>query len=99
MSDWSAFFQLPEWRQYRKRQVEKVGKIIEEYLYGGITGRKGTRNIEAMDGALKMARDLLRLPEELARNEKIRELLDLQLVEDMGNLSKFLIRNRVNADE
>ena len=99
MSDWSAFFRTDEFRQYRKRQVQKVAKVIERDCYGAITGNGGVRDLDRINGALTMAKELLRLPEELTRDEKLRDLLEVQMMEDMGNLTTFLIRQRVNIDD
>ena len=89
MTVWSEFFRNDDFRDYRKRQVQKVAERIEQLLY---TSMGTETNLDYIRGQLRMAKMLIRLPNELTENKALLEHLDQQIAEDMANLTRYLIR-------
>ena len=85
MSDWAALFQTDAFRDYRKKQVECVGKMLWDKLGGS----------EIKD-QMAMATKLLRLPETMTNDKELKEYLEMQMVEDTANLTRYLMRKFIN---
>jgi hypothetical protein len=85
MSDWSGFFKTDAFRDYRKKQVECVGKMLWDKL-----------NKTEVKEQMAMAKALLKLPETMVNDNDLREYLEMQLVEDMANLTRYLMRRFIN---
>ena len=98
MADWNALFRTDAFRDYRRRQVECVAEILNDQISATVNGNASAA-LDQIKGQMAMARTLIRLPEEIVKDEETREILDLQLVEDMANLTKFLLRKHINAEE
>lgn len=90
MADWSSFFRSNEFRQYRKKQVQAVAQNIKKSAFQ--IASNGKVDFESLKGKMEMINLFLRLPETLTQDEKLRELLAVQLDEDVNNISQFLIR-------
>lgn len=95
MTDWSNFLKTNEFRDYRKKQVEAIAISIENLLYKTVIGPEGVETINNIDGQLSMAKTLLKLPEQLTKDGELSELLEIQLIEDIANLTKALMRQRL----
>jgi hypothetical protein len=95
MTDWNALFRTEEFRQYRKRQVEKVAEVIEVAMYSTVIGKGG--ELDAIKGAINMAKILIKLPEELTKDATLESELEMQLMTDMANLTTHLLRKRISG--
>jgi len=85
MSDFKGLFQTDAFREYRKKQVECVGKMLWDKLGGS----------EVKD-QMTMATKLLRLPETMTNDKELKEYLEMQMVEDTANLTRYLMRKFIN---
>ena len=85
MTDWAGLFQTDAFRDYRKKQVECVGKMIWDAL--------GDSKIKDQ---MSMAVKLLKLPETMTGDKELKEYLEMQMVEDTANLTRYLMRRFIN---
>ena len=85
MTDWKRLFQTDDFRDYRKKQVECVGKMLWDKLSG-----------TELKDQMAMATRLLRLPETMTNDKELKEYLDMQMVEDTANLTRYLMRKFIN---
>ena len=93
MTDWNHFFKQEEFRQYRKQQARLVSRIINSHMSRLVIGRGA--NINELNGQMSMAKHLLELPEQLTKDEGVRTLLTQQLEEDIADMTRYLIKHRV----
>ena len=96
MTDWNSFLRSDEFREYRRRQVEAVSKSISKTVEQ--VARNGKPSLEAMNGRLEMMSVFLRLPETLTQDESLLNVLRTQLDEDVGNITKMLMREKLKDD-
>jgi hypothetical protein len=85
MSDFKGLFQTDAFRDYRKKQVECIGKMIWDKL--------GETEIKDQ---ISLAIKLLKLPETMTSDKELKEYLEMQMVEDTANLTRYLMRNFIN---
>ena len=85
MSDFKGLFQTDAFREYRKKQVECVGKMLWDKLGGS-----------EVKNQMTMATKLLRLPETMTNDKELKEYLEMQMVEDTANLTRYLMRKFIN---
>jgi hypothetical protein len=90
MTDWNSFLRSDEFRQYRKKQIQAVAHNIKKSAFQIISN--GKIDLVILQGKLEMINILLRLPESLTKDDKLREQLKIQLDEDVSNLTKYLMR-------
>lgn len=96
MTVWSEFLRNDDFRDYRKKQAEKVAERIEQLLY---TSMGTETNLDYIRGQLHMAKLLMRLPNELTADKALLEHLDQHIAEDMANLTRHLIRKQFSGDK
>lgn len=94
MADWSSFLRSDEFRLYRKKQVYAVADHIKKATFQLVSN--GEVNQAALKGKMEMISIFLRLPETLTQDTKLKELLTIQLDEDVSNITKYLIRQSLN---
>jgi hypothetical protein len=95
MTDWNGFLRTDAFRDYRKKVIEKVSEEIETILYKTVIGSDGADTLKELKGQMKMVRTVLKIPNDLTTDEQVLAQLDTQLAEDMANLTKYLMRRRV----
>jgi len=93
MSDWNGFLKSNEFRDYRKKQVEMVAEVLNGKFAGIVIGMGS--ELAVTKGQMDMAKRFLELPETLTEDAGTLEYLDMQLTEDMANLTRMLMRKMV----
>ncbi len=96
MSDWSSFLKSNEFRDYRKKQVEMVAEVLNKKYSATVVGSGS--DISETKGQMDMAERMLRLPSTLTHDKKTLEFLDMQMVEDMANLTRYLMRKAMTEE-
>ena len=86
MSDWTGFLQTDEYRQYRKQQALLIAKLIKS-------------EVEKAVFKNDIIKSILRFPEQLTTDEGVRANLENQLLEDIGNIVKYLMRDALRESE
>lgn len=93
--DWNSFLRSDEFREYRKRQVQAVADNFKTTAFQ--MASNGKADLAALKGKMEMIYIFLRLPERLTSDDKLKELLKIQLDEDVNNITKYLIRQSLNG--
>ena len=94
MTDWTPFLKSDTFRAYRKKQVESIAEVLNSQ-YSAIVVGCGS-DLAETKGQMAMAKRLLELPKTLTNDEETLEYLDMQLIEDMANLTGMLMRKLIN---
>jgi hypothetical protein len=94
MTDWNGLFRSNEFRDYRRKQVEMIGELLNDKLSSLTVGRG--EDPKYIKGQMDMLNHILRLPGDLTKDNETLDLLNLQLTEDIANLTKYLMRKAVN---
>lgn len=97
MTDWNNFLRSDEFREYRRRQVEVVSKNIRNIVSRVTT--KSDIDTSELRGKMEMVYVFLRLPESLTEDPKLKEILKAQLDDDVNNITRTLIRDRLNGSQ
>lgn len=91
MTDWNQLFQSDEFRAYRKRQAREIARVIEHSVRQVVSnGNAG--HIDEIRGKTSVINAILKLPEALTGDEGVLQQLETQLAEDIGNITKYLMR-------
>jgi hypothetical protein len=90
MADWNQFLRSTDFRAYRKKQTEMVAQHLKKIAYQSVTN--GKVDLAALQGKMEMINLFIRLPETLTQDEKTKDLLTVQMDEDVSNIAQFLIR-------
>ena len=96
MSDWNQFLRSDDFRAYRKKQAEMAALHLKKIAYQCVTN--GKVDLGSLHGKLEMINLFLRLPDTLTQDEKTKELLTVQMDEDVSNITQFLIRQSLLAE-
>ena len=90
MSDWNEFLRSDGFRDYRRKQIEAVAVNLKKTAFQTVS--KGNVELSELKGKLEMINLFVRLPETLTQDVKTKELLAVQLDEDVNHITQFLIR-------
>jgi len=96
MTAWNELFQTDEFRAYRRKQAEEIAGIIQSSVVQMTSGNE--RAAAELKGQLSIISRMLRLPESLTGDEKVRSNLEAQLQEDVANITRFLIRESLAGE-
>ena len=98
MSDWKSLFMSDDFRAYRRNQAQVIAKQVQ-YLARTVANNGNPVQLARLEGVLTVMNSLLRLPESLTDDEKLQENLRVQLEEDIGNITQYLMREALREQE
>jgi hypothetical protein len=96
MSDWKTLFQSGDFRNYRRRQAEVIGRLISHNVRQATSGE--AKGLGELKGQLDVIRDLLCLPMSLTQDEGLLANLQLQLEEDIAHITTYLMREALREE-
>lgn len=90
--DWKEILFTPEFKEYRKRQVDAIVHLVHAEL-------KGDLNPDRLRGLLDMANKIIKLPSTLIKDENLRAELYRLTTEDLTDLTVKMVREQVTRKE
>jgi hypothetical protein len=97
MADYNELFRSDEFRAYRRKQAEEIAGIIKHSVVQLTSGNE--KSAQELKGQLGIINRMLRLPESLTGDVKLKTNLEAQLQEDIANITRFLIRESLAEGE
>ena len=92
MADYKELIFSDDFKAYRKKQLEVVVKYVHNILKDGIYQEFHAAELQ---GALKMATKLLKLPSELIGDNNLIDELNRLIQEDLISLTTYLVRENL----
>uniref|UniRef100_A0A6H1ZMD9 Uncharacterized protein n=1 Tax=viral metagenome TaxID=1070528 RepID=A0A6H1ZMD9_9ZZZZ len=97
MTSWNEFLRTDDFRAYRKKQIEAVAANLKKTAFQTVSN--GRVDVSEIKGKLEMINLFLRLPEILTNDTKTKEILAVQLDEDVNHIAQFLIRQSLAEEK
>lgn len=94
--DWNSFLRSDEFVEYRKRQMLVIAKNIKAFASQVAT--KGDPDIARLSGKLEIIQAFMRFPESLTDDPKLKEVLRIQLDEDLNGIAQNLLRETLRGE-